>query len=131
MSSTTASAAAIAAVLKAHTAEREARKQKLDRTVENVLIIADDLENNCRAALGMQLNNCVTNQHLLEASVKSLRQQVAALGKQCTAYGAQYEGLVQLVNEVGPIDGYLKQTDAALQRIGDNFDFIAAKLSEE
>jgi hypothetical protein len=129
--STTASASAMGLVLRAHAAERDARKQRLDKAVEHVLVVADDIENNCRAALGMQLQAAAGNQAALEASVRGLRTQVASLGKVCTTYGQQYEALVGAVTELGPMENYLRQTDGALAKVGENLDYIASRLTSE
>jgi hypothetical protein len=130
-SSSASSTSAATAVFKAHVAERDARKQRLDKAVEQALVIADDLENNCRAALGIQLNTAVQNQQRLEAAVKGLRTQVAALGKTCTSYGAQYDALVAAVAELGSMENYLRSTDGNLARVVDNLEFVAGRLASE
>lgn len=121
----------VSQTFKNHTQERDIRKQRLNKAVENVLVIADDLENNCRASLGLQLNNSINNQHHLEVAVKNLRTQIATLGKTCSTYNAQYEALITSVDELGSAEEYLRNTDSILQRIGDNFAFITDKLTSE
>jgi len=130
-SSSTTATLPVSQTFKNHTQERELRKQRLNKAVEQVLMISDDLENNCRATLGMQLNNSINNQHHLETAVKSLRNQIATLGKICSTYNTQYEQLITSVNEMGSMEEYLRQTDSILQRIGDNFTFITDKLTSE
>jgi hypothetical protein len=41
-----------------HLSEREVRRAEQNRLVEQALVITDEIENNCRAALGLQLK-CV------------------------------------------------------------------------
>ena len=102
-SSSTTATLPVSQTFKNHTQERELRKQRLNKAVEQVLMISDDLENNCRATLG----------------------------KICSTYNTQYEQLITSVNEMGSMEEYLRQTDSILQRIGDNFTFITDKLTSE
>jgi hypothetical protein len=99
--------------------------------VEQTLLIADEIENNCRAALGIQLSTSVANQQKLDAAVKGLRTQVAALGKTCAGYGAQYDGLVAAVGELGSMESYLRSTDRQLERVVEGLDFVASRLASE
>jgi hypothetical protein len=133
-SSSTASSSSsspLTSILQTHATERTARRQRLDRAVEQVLLVADDVENNSRAALGLQLNSCVANQQLLEQGVKSLRQQVGALGKSCSAHGQAYSGLAAAVTEMGNMEAYLRHTDDALARIGADFVAVEKRLAQE
>jgi hypothetical protein len=116
--------AAAAAVFRAHTAERETRRGALDRRVEATLLIADELENNCRAALGMELNAAIAAQGTLEHAAATLRGQVVALGKRCAAFGAQYDGLARAVAEAGPVEPFLEGCEASLARINHSFAAI-------
>lgn len=122
---------ALAALVKQHAGEREAQKQALEKKVELTLVIADDLENNCRAALGIELNSCVANQPQLEFAMKQLRQQVALLGKKSTAYSQQYTALVASVNELGSLEPFLRGAEGSLDRIAEQMDAITARLTGE
>lgn len=124
-------ASSVSSLLKQHEHERKERKHRLDRAVEAALIIADDLENNCRAALGMELNNCVTNQHHLDLAIHSLKLHVKGLASKCTNYNQQYDGLVHSINELGSVERYLADTDTSLAKTASNFDYITAKLLSE
>lgn len=121
----------LAGLMKQHITDREARKQRLDKAVEQTLVIADDLENNCRAALGIQLSNSTNNTHILEQSVKALRQHVATLGKTCAIQSQQYDALAAAVADLGSMEAYLKNTDGLLSRIGDNMEYIKTRLTSE
>jgi hypothetical protein len=123
----------LTAALRAHAAERDARKARLAASVESALTIGDDLENNCRAALGMQLHACVQNQAALEGAVRALRLQVATLGKRAAGYGAAYDALAAAVAvaDAGAMDAYLRSTDGVLARIGDNLEWVAGRLTAE
>jgi hypothetical protein len=122
---------ALSALAKQHAAERENRKVQLERKVETVLVIADDLENNCRAALGIELNSCVNNQAQLEFATKQLRQQVGNVGKKCATYNQQYNALISSVSDLGSIDTFLRNADATLEKIGENIDATTQRLQRE
>lgn len=124
-------ASPLTAALRAHAAERDARKARVAASVESALTIGDDLENNCRAALGMQLHACVQNQAALEGAVRALRLQVATLGKRAAGYGAAYDALAAAVADAGAMDAYLRSTDGTLARIGDNLEWVAGRLTAE
>lgn len=122
---------ALTALLKAHAAERDARAKALDRRVEAALQVADEIENNGRAALGMELNQVIANQNHLEHAVRQLRAQVGALAKQSAAYGKSYAGLVKAVGELGSPEPFLTGTAASLERINGHFEFVAGRLTSE
>ncbi len=121
----------LAAAFKAAAAERDARRMRLDKAVEATLLVADDLENNCRAALGLQLQAAVSNVGRLEASIRALRGQVAGLGRTCAGHAAAYDALAAAAAEAGPVDAYVRNTDAALARIVDNLEFVAGRLTSD
>jgi hypothetical protein len=124
-------AAALTSSWREHVQRREQRRGEQARLVEQALVVADEVENNCRAALGMQLNAAVANQAALEATVRDLRLHVAGLTRRCAAHGAAYEQLAAAALEVGSVGAHLRATDAALARIGGNLEFIGARLTAE
>jgi hypothetical protein len=114
-----------------HLADREVRRAEQNRLVEQALVITDEIENNCRAALGLQLNACVANQSVLEGSVKGLRANVLALTKVCQAHGAAFDQLTNAVSSLGSLSNHLKETDASLSRLTSTMTYIEQKLGEE
>jgi hypothetical protein len=114
-----------------HLADREVRRAEQNRLVEQALVITDEIENNCRAALGLQLNACVANQSVLEGSVKGLRANVLALTKVCQAHGAAFDQLTNVVSSLGSLSNHLKETDASLSRLTSTMTYIEQKLGEE
>ena len=114
-----------------HLAEREVRRAEQNRLVEQTLVITDEIENNCRAALGLQLNACVANQSVLEGSVKGLRSNVLALTKACQTHGAAFDQLANAVGSLGSLSYHLKETDATLGRLTTTMTWIEQKLGEE
>ena len=122
---------ALTAGWREHAARREQRRLELARAVEHCLGVADEVENNCRAALGLQLNAAVSNQAALEATARDLRLHVAGLARRCAAHGAAYEQLAQAAADVGSVGAHLRATDAALARIGANLAFIGGRLTAE
>ena len=124
-------AAALSATWREHAQRREQRRLEQARLVEQALGVADEIENNCRAALGLQLNSAVSNQAALEATVRDLRLHVAGLTRRCAAHGAAYEQLAAAALEVAGVGAHLRATDAALARVGANLEFIGARLTAE
>ena len=120
--------ASITALLKAHSAERESRSTEISRRVAAALVSAEEVENNFRAALGIELNSCVSNQAYLERSMKHVRAQIAALAKQCTAYGRDFAALEQGVARAGPPAAFLEAVSGSLQRTNGHLELIAARL---
>jgi hypothetical protein len=114
-----------------HVAEREERRAQQARAVEQALLVADEVENNCRAALGLQLNACVANQAVLEASVKGLRLHVAGLTRRCHAHGAEFDRLAQAAADVGGLAAQLRATDDSLARIGGTLAWIEGRLGSD
>ncbi len=130
-SSFSSSSAALSSSWREHSARREQRKLEQSRLVEQCLGVADEVENNCRAALGLQLNAAVGNQAALEATVRDLRLHVAGLARRCAAHGAAYEQLAAAARDAGGVGAHLLATDAALARVGGNLAFIGARLTSE
>ncbi len=118
----------IAALLRAHMAEREARGAEISRRVAAALVAAEEVENNYRAALGLELNSCVSNQAYLERTLRQVRAQIAVLAKQCAAYGRDYAALEQGVARAGPPAAFLEAVGASLQRTNGHLELIAARL---
>ncbi len=114
-----------------HLSEREVRRAEQNRLVDQALVITDEIENNCRAALGLQLNTCVANQSVLEGSVKVLRANVLALTKTCQAHGAAFDQLTNAVASLGSLSNHLKETDLTLSRLSTSMTWIEQKLGEE
>jgi hypothetical protein len=124
-------ASALSASWREHSQRREQRRHEQARLVEQCLTVADEVENNCRAALGLQLNAAVSNQGALEATVRDLRLHVAGLARRCAAHGAAYEQLAAASLEVAGVGAHLRATDAILARVGANLEFIGARLTAE
>jgi hypothetical protein len=109
-------------------AEREARGAEISRRVAAALVAAEEVENNYRAALGLELNSCVSNQAYLERTLRQVRAQIAVLAKQCAAYGRDYAALEQGVARAGPPAAFLEAVGASLQRTNGHLELIAARL---
>ena len=120
--------ASIQALLRAHVADREARAAAASKRVAEALVAAEEVENNFKAALGLELNSCVANQASLERTVRQLRAQVAAMARTCAQYGRDYAALEQGLARAGPPAAFLEGVSGALQRANAHMEFIATRL---
>ena len=118
----------LAALLKAHAAAREQRARALTKALGDALVVAEEVQTNCRAALGLELNSVASNQLHLEHAVKQLRAQIAALTRQGGAYARGYVALVRAVSELPPTGPFLAATEAALARTNEHLAFVAGRL---
>ncbi len=116
------------ALLRAHTAERDARAGEISKRVASALVAAEEVENNFRAALGIELNSAASNQMHLERTLRQVRAQIAALAKQCVQYGRDYTALEQGVARAGPPAAFLEAVSASLQRTNGHLELIASRL---
>jgi adenosyl cobinamide kinase/adenosyl cobinamide phosphate guanylyltransferase len=121
----------LSSVLKEHRAAREARKETLARRAEAVIVLADEIENNARVCVGLELNNSVSNQRYLDDAVRALQREVAALAKVTANYAAQHEALLAAVAEVGSIDPWLRYAEGSLRNTQANFEYIAKSLTAD
>ena len=119
---------ALAALLSDNLRAREARSVALSKRVAEALSIADELESNCRAALGIELNSCIANQNHLEAAVQKLRAHIAALARAAPVYAKDYAALARAAEELGSPQPFLEGINASLQRSYAHFDYIAGVL---
>ena len=120
--------ASIKSLMAAHTAEREARAADISKRVASALVSAEEVENNFRAALGIELNSCVSNQAYLERTMRQVRAQIAALARQCAQYGRDFSALEQGEARAGPPAAFLEAVAASLQRTNGHLELIAARL---
>lgn len=118
---------AVSGFLKQHAKERAVRAKALDGKVERVLLAVDTLENDVRAAVGLQLNSVIANQQYLEASVRVLKQQVGVVSKRCVAWGGQVDALKASAAEIGGLQAYLEKCDATLARVNEHLEVAAVK----
>ena len=116
------------ALLRAHAAEREARAAAGTRAAAAALALADEIENNSRAALGKELNSTVHNQSQLEQSVRQLRAQVVALSHQCALYGRDYAALAAGAEKLEAA-AFLEGTGAVLARANGALEGLGAKIA--
>jgi hypothetical protein len=123
--------AALDALIAAHEESRSERSFELMKRCNDALSLAEEIENNARAMVGLELNNCIANQDALKTAVRQLRAQVAALNRQCTGYGRAYAALAAAVSNSGSHRAFLEEADAALDRTNAHFAFIAEKLQRE
>lgn len=119
------------ALVKEHTAHRAARAKVTDHKVEQVLVAVDGLENDIRAAVGIQLQSVVNNQQQLEVATRKLRENIGGLTKRCTQWNQQTDALKQSVREIGSVAAYITACDAQLQRINEQLEFAAERLGSE
>lgn len=122
---------AMNALIKEHTAHRAARAKATESKVEQVLVAADGLENDIRAAVGIQLQSVVNNQQQLEVATRKLRESIGGFTKKCTQWNQQTDALKQSVRELGSVAAYISSCDAQLQRINEHLEFAADRLSSE
>ena len=120
--------ATIQALLRAHTADRDARAAAISQRVAAALVAAEEVENNFRAALGLELNSCVANQAFLERTVRQLRAQVAAMARQCAGYGRNYAALEEGLARCGQPAAFLEGVSGALARANAHMEQITARL---
>jgi len=124
-------ASPLTALAKAAGAERAARRAALDRHVEAALLAADVLENDVKAAVGLQVNAALALGGELDAAVRGLRGAVAELPRKSAAWAAGYDALVARAAELPPVEPFLRATDASLARTGAALEAAAARLVTE
>lgn len=129
MASSALSGDALAALLKSHAAARDQRAKSLAKCLSDALVVAEEVQNNCRAALGMELNSCASNQLHLEHAVKQLRSQVAALTRQGAAYTRAYAALARAASDLPPTGAFLSAMHASLTRSNENLEQVASRLA--
>jgi hypothetical protein len=121
----------LSSVLKDHRAAREGRREALARRAETVIILADELENNCRVCVGLELNNSVANQRYLDDAVRALQREVAGLAKAAAGHAAAHESLIAAVTEVGSLEPWVRHAEATLKGINANFEYVAKSLTAD
>ena len=129
MSGTPAMQAALLPILKAHAAERTTRKAELERRIDGALDAAEEIENNARACLGIELGSVQANQQQLEASAKALRTQVRDRSHQFGAHNDKYDALVGSLDGMGSVATFLQQSDAILTSVRGHFAAIERSLA--
>ena len=123
-----AMAVALLPVMKAHAAERAARKGELERRIDGALDAAEDVENNARACFGIELRTVESNQQQLEASAKQLRAQVRDLSHQFTVHIDKFEAMVDTMATTGSAAQFLKQSETILAAVRGHFTAIERLL---
>lgn len=123
--------AALDALLTSHETARTERAFEHNKRCSNALALAEEVENNARSMVGLELNNCIANQDALKMAVRQLRAQVAALNRQCTRYGRAYASLTNAAADASSHRAFLDETNAALERANAHFAIVAEKLQHE
>jgi len=115
-------------LLRAHKEDRERRGVLQTRRLTESFEIADQIENNFRAALGKELNSSIANQNHLELTVRQLRAQVVALSRQCEAYGRGHAALTSEVERLESVP-FLKSTSDTVVKINQTLESLAVKIT--
>ena len=128
---TGATMSALESLLTSHEAARTERTFENNKRCGTALALAEEVENNARTMVGLELNSCIANQDALKTAVRQLRAQVAALDRQCKGYGRAHVSLTNAVADAGSHRAFLEDMDATLERVNSNFAFISEKLQQE
>jgi len=96
--------------------------------VDGLLDAVEDVENDARTLLGLELASVVANEAQLDAAMKRYVRQIGELGKVSAAYRGSYEGLTTAVASLGQLGVWLEQSESALRSAGDNLAAIARGL---
>lgn len=132
MSTAAASAtASLSSLLAAHERDRELRASALARRCADAITSADEVENNARAVLGLELNSCIAIEQALKVALQQLRMQVASLARECTAHGRAYGALVKSTQELGSPRDFFETVNASLARSNANMASVAERLTRE
>ncbi len=126
-----AALAALAAHAAAHERARDERAFEAARRAGDALALAEEVEGNARAMVGLELNAAIANQDALKVAVRQLRAQVQALAKTSAGHGRAYAALAAAAADAGSHRAFLEQTDAALERANASLAFVAEKLTRE
>lgn len=118
-------------ILKEQAARRQAHKQVQERRIHQAITIAEEIENNCRACLGLELQSVQHNNKQLEESIKKLTKFTVQTGKDTVQSFKDLEALQDQVAEVGNMATWLKQSEAVLGTVASNLAFIERSLSSE
>ena len=119
---------ALNSLLRAHKEDREKRGVAQTKRVVEAMEVSEALENNFRAALGKELNSCISNQNVLELAVRQLRSQVVALSMKCDVYGRDHAALLASVDKLDTVP-FLKATSKALDQANASLEILAAKIT--
>lgn len=125
--------AALAPTLRAAGADRAARRADVERRVDAALDAAEELENNARACLGIELQNVATNHKHVEAAARQLKGQVRELARQFRGHVERVDALADTAanSGVGALPTWLTQSEAILASIRGTFSSIEASLAGE
>lgn len=129
--SAASSSSPLTALARAAGADRAARRAALDRSVEGALLAADVLENDVKAAVGLQVNAALALGGELDAAVRGLRGAVSDLSRKSGAWAGAYDSLIARAAELPPVEPFLRATDASLARTGAALEAAAARLVTE
>lgn len=117
--------------MRQHSRARAESRVSLERSISTCLDVADELENNTRACLGIQLKSVQTNQAALDGAVRKLTKEIVDVTKRLTTYRAQHEGLIASMRDAGSVATWLTQSESALAGIQDNFSTIERILTSD
>jgi len=123
--------AALAAHAAAHERARDERAFEAGRRAADAIALAEEVETNARAMVGLELNAAIANQNALKVAVRQLRAQAGALGKTAAGHGRAYAALAAAAADAGSHRAFLDDTNAALERANASLAFVAEKLTRE
>ena len=125
--------AALAPELKAASVERSSRRAELDRRIDVAADAADEIENNARACLGIELQSVAANHRHVEAAARQLKSQVRELARNFRVHVDRYEALTDAAANAGisSLPTWLAQSEAILDSIRSAFTTIENSLAGE
>jgi len=136
MAAAGSSAPSLTAVVKAHGAERAARRADLEAHAAAALAAADALTSDATAALGLELATVAANGVALESSAARYVKQIGELARVSASYRASFDGLAAAAHHLGstgPSGGiavWLERSEAALAGVAANFATVERFLGE-
>lgn len=120
--------AAAAAAVKARGIEREVQRREVQKAAATAIELSEEVENNTRACVGIQVASMIENQRHLVGAVESLQRDVRDIERSAAAHAKAYAGFVRSIGELGSLASWLKESEHFLAEAGENMAFCEAAL---
>jgi hypothetical protein len=123
--------AALAAHTAAHEKARDERAFEAAQRAGEALALAEEIEGNARAMVGLELNAAIANQNELKGAVRQLRAQVGAMTRASAGHARAYGALAAAAADAGGHRAFLDEAGAAHDRANADLAFVAERLTRE
>ena len=116
-------------IMSSHIEQRNKMKEFVDVSTGTTSDLAEELENNIRACLGIEFRSIASNQRVIETSLANLHGEVKAIGKATDTYGHQYVTLAKSLEEIGSLAVWLRISEDVMRTTGETLDHISTQLT--